>query len=225
MENKRYFQTNSELAHENSTLQQQLSRSSRMNSMLLAQGFEMHTKLSTISIQNGLLREKNGQLKRKIRQIKQQAIELSRAIESIQISPIQSVASQFPESSAAGRCEEMARTLKSKLVLVGKRAKESEMKVGDNLVMIEESEKENYEMDNNQDSMMLEQGIEEHREYHNENMKILEQRNEPSIIPLHNNHQIEMERTRRARKNVSYKLPNLNTKLRQGDPFTDDFGS
>lgn len=201
MENKHYFQTNSELAHENSSLQQQLARSSRMNSMLLAQGFEIHTKLSTISLQNNMLKEKNMGLKKRIGQIQKHAIELNRMIESIQISPIQSELKLTGGcySLANGNSDQIAQSLKTKLVLVGKKGKEKEVKINDNLAMIKENENENC-------------GIA------NQNYK--------GIQESFNNHkQLEREKAKRTRKNVSYKLPNLNTKLRQGDPFTDDFGS
>lgn len=203
MESKHYFQTNSELAQENSSLQQQLARSSRMNSMLLAQGFEMHTKLSTISLQNSMLREKNVGLKKKIGQIQKHAIELNRMIESIQISPIQSEhkLTDCCYSLSKGNSDQIAQSLKTKLVLVGKKGNEREVKINDNLAMIKESENENY-------------GIV------NQNYKGIQE-----SFNNHHHHHLEREKAKRTRKNVSYKLPNLNTKLRQGDPFTDDFGS
>ena len=250
---KSYFQTNAELAKENSNLQQTISRSTKMNNLLLAQGFEMHTKLAVAVSRNNLLREKNESLKKKIRLVKENATILTEHLNAIQLSPFQS--SPLHEAKCSLKCREPVSMLTEKFfnVEIEKGCKKSEVS---GLTVIEEerndenqlTESHSYHVNNaieypsnihsTKNDSLRNGSVPCNKTVNIQNTSIQNNKTENSHntsisksteyidnmnADLINDFSDSVVRSRRHRKQVSYKLPSLNTKLRQGDPFTYDF--
>jgi hypothetical protein len=297
-ENKQYFQTNAELAKENSDLHIQLQRSTKMNNLLLQQSFEIRSKLAEVSMQNYTLAQKNQAYKRKLIEFKEQSKVLLDAIQQVHLSPISEreikkmplekpatiaqLANSFEMVDLLGKEKKHKQILQLEVIpeepeeqtLSVNTEAESPININQDKISdfqlkekskrtVEIAAKEKLEkgpkllakhkVDNVIHSLQTEKfqnradfdgrdkseispefkPQEVSSEAQSENSK------ETQLIPSQKSSQSQTKQKapsnqsfpqlyslgKRARKIVNYKLPNLHSKLRKGDPFTDDFGS
>lgn len=284
-ENKQYFQTNAELAKENSDLHIQLQRSTKMNNLLLQQSFDIRSKLAETSLQNCTLTQKNQAYKRKLIEFREQSKMLLDAVQEVHLSPISEQTAKKIALQKPTTISQLANSFQM-VDLVGKERKKKLML---HLEAIPEEDEEPIEVQSaerkktDESSVVPAQEKQEHsndkskQEHINDKSNLqLKQEDEFNLNPKQQQHKTDeqeeeesnpnstqqqhktdkqkvtnsnlnttqekisitkppiqpqskilppIQTAKRTRKPINYKLPNLHTKLRKGDPFTDNFGN
>ena len=284
-ENKQYFQTNAELAKENSDLHIQLQRSTKMNNLLLQQSFEIRSKLAETSLQNCTLTQKNQAYKRKLIEFREQSKMLLDAVQEVHLSPISEQTAKKIALQKPTTISQLANSFQM-VDLVGKERKQklmlhleaipeedeepievqsAERKKTDESSVVPAQEKQEHSNDkskqehiNDKSNLQLKQEEEFNpnstQQQHKADKQKEEESNPNSTQQQHKTEKQKVtnsnlnspqekisitkpptqpqskklppiQTAKRIRKPINYKLPNLHTKLRKGDPFTDNFGS